>query len=84
MSTDLRNLSIEELRKIKSLNQQKLNKEYSEYKKKQNLIADIKKIKEIRGKIKKQFKPKSKTKTFDEYFLDCIKNKTIPPDTPSA
>ena len=27
--------------------------------------------------------PKPKTKTFDEYFQECIKNKSIPPDTPS-
>ena len=44
MSTDLRNLSVAELKKIKRDNQQKLKKEYSKYKKKQKLIADIKKI----------------------------------------
>ena len=44
MATDLRNLSIEELKKIKRLNQQKLKKEYSRYKKKQKSFADIKKI----------------------------------------
>ena len=51
------------------------------------MIADIKKIKKIREKIKPKPKPKpktkTKTKTFDEYFQECIKNKTIPPDTPS-
>ena len=41
MDTDLKNLSIGELKKIKRINQQKLKKEYSRYKKKQNLIADI-------------------------------------------
>ena len=45
MATDLKNISIAELKKIKRLNQQKLKKEYLRYKKKQKLIADIKKIK---------------------------------------
>ena len=26
---------------------------------------------------------KKKIKSFEEYFEECIKNKTIPPDTPS-
>ena len=43
MSTDLRNLSIAELKETKRLNQQKLKKEYSRYKNKQNLIADVNK-----------------------------------------
>ena len=34
MVNDLKNLSIKELKKIKRLNQQKLKKEYSRYKKK--------------------------------------------------
>ena len=82
---DLENLSIDELRKIKKHQKREFKKEYSEYKEKQKLIADIKKIKKLRGKIKKQLKTKTKpkTKTFDEYFQECIKNKTIPPDTPS-
>ena len=77
MSTNLTNLSIKELKKIKKINQQKLKKEYSQYNKKQKLIADIKKIRKMREKIK------PKPKTFDEYFQECIKNKKIPPDTPS-
>ena len=80
MSTDLRNLSIAELKKIKRDNQLKLKKEYSQYKKKQKLIADIKKIQKVREK----FKPKpTRSKSFDEYFQECICIKTIPPDTPS-
>ena len=81
MTTDLSNLSIAELKKIKKDNKQKLKKEY-----KQKLIDDIKKIQELRKKIKPKTKTKTKTKTiktFEEYFQDCIKNKTIPPDTPS-
>ena len=80
MSTDLRNLSVAELKKIKRDNQQKLKKEYSKYKKKQKLIDDIKKIQKVREKINP--KP-TKIKTFEDYFQECIKNKTIPPDTPS-
>ena len=85
MPTDLRNLSIAELKKIKRDNQQKLKKEYSKYKKKQKLLADIKKIQKVREKLKPKFKSKPKptrTKSFDEYFRECIKNKTIPQDTP--
>ena len=82
MATDLSNLSIRELEKIKKDNKQKLKEEY-----KQKLIDDIKKIQKARDKIKPKpkpkTKPKSKPKTFEEYFQDCIKNKTIPPDTPS-
>ena len=77
---DLSNLSIAELKKIKKDNKQKLQEEY-----KQKLINDIKKIQEKREKIKTKTKTKTKTKskTFEEYFQDCIKNKTIPDDTPS-
>ena len=51
MTTDLRNLSTAELKIFKTDNQQKLKKEYSKYKKKQKLIADIKKIKKSKRKI---------------------------------
>ena len=78
MTTDLSNLSIAELEKIKKDNKQKLKEEY-----KQKLIDDIKKIQKVRDKLKSKPKPKSKPKTFEEYFQDCIKNKTIPDDTPS-
>ena len=44
MTTNLNNISIAELKRIKRNNQQKLKKEYSQYKKKQKLIDDIKKI----------------------------------------
>ena len=71
---DLSKLSISELEKIKKDNKQKLKEEY-----KQKLIDDIKKIQKAREKIK----PKPKPKTFEEYFQECIKNKAIPPDTPS-
>ena len=86
MAADLNNLSISELKKIKKDNQQKLKKEYEELKKKQKLIEDIIKIQKTREKINKNQKPKSqpqfklkKIKSFDDYFRECIKNKTIPP-----
>ena len=83
MTTDLSNLSIAELKKIKKEEKHKLEEEY-----RQKLIDDIKKIRKVRYKIKPKSKPKpkpkpAKAKTFEEYFKDCIKNKTIPPDTPS-
>ena len=96
--TDLRNLSIVELRQTKRLNQQKLKKEYTIYKKKRTLVDDVKKIQKVREKINPNPKPKpDKIKTFEapvvsfeapavsfeDYFQECIKNKTIPPDTPS-
>ena len=82
MATDLTNLSISELKKIKKNIKKEIKADY-----KKKLIDDINKLQKVRDKIK--FKPKSKTKpkakfkTFEEYFQDCIKNKTIPPDTPS-
>ena len=76
MATDLTNLSISELKKIKKDNKQKLKEEY-----KQKLIDDINKIQKTREKIK--FKPKSKPISYEEYFQECIKNKTLPPDAPS-
>ena len=80
MATDLTNLSISELKKIKKDNKQKLKEEY-----KQRLIDDIKKIQKTREKIKSKpkQKPKPKSNSYKDYFQECIKNKTIPPDAPS-
>ena len=74
MATDLINLSISELKKIKK----NLKKEIKADKK-QKLIDDINKLQKARDK----FKPKPKAKSYEDYFQECIKNKTIPPDTPS-
>ena len=86
MAADLNNLSISELKKIKKDNQLKLKKEYEELKKKQKLIEEIIRIQKTREKIKTKPQPKSqpnppKIKTFEDYFQECIKNKTIPRDT---
>ena len=84
MPVDLNNLSISELKRIKTYQQQKLKKEFSQYKEKQKLIADIKKIEKYRKKIQPKSKPtKPRVKSFDEYFQECIKNRTIPLDTRS-
>ena len=93
MAESLTNLSIEELENMKKKLKQVLNTKYSEYKKKQKLIADVLKLNNAIEKLnpnnkhnnKPNNKPanKPKTKTFEEYFQECIRNKTIPPDTPS-
>ena len=75
MEADLNNLSISELKKIKKEEKKKIQKEYQK-----KLIKDIKKIQKAREKINKSQKPK--IKTFEEYFQECIENKTIPSDTP--
>ena len=75
---DLSKLSIAELKQIKKDSKQKLKEEY-----KQKLIDDINKLQKARDKIKSSSKSKPKPKSFEEYFQECIKNKTIPPDTPS-
>ena len=76
MATDLTNLSISELKKIKKDIKKEIKADY-----KKKLIDDINKLQKVRDKIKP--KPKPKPKSFEEYFQDCIKNKTIPSDTPS-
>ena len=83
MSADLINLSKSEIKRIKRDRPKVLEKKYSEYKKKQKLIDDIKKINKAIETLTPQHKPKpTKIKTFEDYFQECIKNKTIPPDTP--
>ena len=89
-SVNLENLSQDELNKIlKEMYEKnrKLKKEKSI-----NLIKKLQKQNEKLSQVKSKsksipkpkFKPKSKQKikTFNEYFQECIKNKTIPKDTP--
>ena len=68
MSTDLRNLSISELKRIKRHLQKKIKEDYN---KKQKLIADINKLEKLREK--NNLKPK--TKTFDDYFRNVLRIK---------
>ena len=79
-SENLNNLSQEELNKI-------LKEEYkkNEKLKKERTIQLMKKLQKQNEKLKQSKTktiPKQKIKTFDEYFQECIKNKTIPKDTP--
>ena len=95
-SVNLNNLSIEELKKLVKVKNEEVKKLEQE-KEKEKLILAYKKLQkkeekltqeknEIKQKSKSKPKPKSipkqKIKTFDEYFQECIKNKTIPKDTP--
>ena len=66
-SVDLNNLSLKELQKL-------VKKEYNENKK-------FKKDKKQNDELKQE-KPKTQTKSFDDYFQECIKNQTITKDTP--
>ena len=86
-SADLNNLSIQKLKKL-------IEKEYNENKKlrrdkKEKLIQvykklqkQNKKLRQEKQRVKSKPKPKQKIKTFDEHFQECIKNKSIPKDTP--
>ena len=92
-------LEYDELKLIEEYERQRLNKNYKEYDKKQQLIKNIKKIQRINEKLEKNIplkesekpkrlrkekkKKKKKIRSFEEYFQECIKNKKIPPDTPS-
>ena len=87
---DLSKLSIEELKKIDKRENKVFKKDVEEYRnrEKQKLIDKIlgrrkqqKKIKKVLDKTETKTKPK-KTKSFEEYFQECIKNKSIPKDTP--
>ena len=97
-SVNLNNLSIEELKKlvkekneeVKKLEQEKEKEKlilaYKKLEKKEEKLRQDNR--ESKSKLKPKSKPKPKTKskqkikTFDEYFQECIKNKTIPKDTP--
>ena len=92
-SVNLNNLSIQELKKLvkyKNEEAKKLEQEKEKeklilaYKKLQNKEEKLTREKKQKSKSKPKFKPKSKQKitTFNEYFQECIKNKTIPKDTP--
>ena len=67
-----------------------VNEEYNQNKKlrqekKVELIQVYKKVQKQNEKLRQEKskpKPKQKVKTFAEYFQECIKNKSIPKDTP--
>ena len=64
--------------KIKKLRQDKKKEKLIEVYKK--LHKQNKKLRQEKQQLKS--KPKQKIKTFDDYFQECIKNKSIPKDTP--
>ena len=79
-SVNLKSLSQDELNKILKEEYEKNNKL-----KKERSIFLIKKLQKQNEKlyqVKSKSKSKQQIKTFNEYFLECIKNKTIPKDTP--
>ena len=87
-SANLNSLSIKDLRKLvkDAYNE---NKKLRQDKNKEKLIQVYKKLQKQNEKlrqekqqVKSKPKPKQKIKTFDEYFQECIKNKSIPKDTP--
>ena len=92
-SANLNNLSIKDLRKLvkeeynenKKLRHDKKEKLIQVYKKIQNQNKKLRQEKtkpKPKPKPKTKPKPKQKIKTFDDYFRECIKNKSIPKDTP--
>ena len=93
-SEDLNNLSIQELKKlvkdkneeVKKLEQEKEKKKlilaYKKLQKKDEKLTQEKKEINQKSKSKSKSKSKQKEKSYNEYFQECIKNKTIPKDTP--
>ena len=83
MAKDLKKLSLDQIRKIVKKEEKALKKEYSEWEEKKKLIERYKKIRKARQKVRGKITvKKSKPKTFQEYFDECIKNRKIPEDTP--
>ena len=87
-SVDLKNLSMKELQKLvkKECKENKKLRENNEKDKLievyQKLVKQNNKLKQEKPKIKSKPNIKPKTKSFDDYFRECIKNQTIPKDTP--
>ena len=83
MANNLKQLSLDQIRKIVKKEEKALKKEYSEWEEKKKLIERYKKIRKARQKVRGKITvKKSKPKTFQEYFDECIKNRKIPEDTP--
>ena len=85
-SANLKNLSIKDLKNLVS-EEYKQNKKLRQEKKKEKLIEVYKKLQKQNEKLRQEKskpkpKPKQKIKTFHDFFQECIKNKSIPKDTP--
>ena len=86
-SADLKNLSVKDLKKLVK-DEYNENKKLRQDKKKEKLCQVYKKLQKQNKKLRQEkeqvkSKPKQKRKTFDEYFKECMKNKSIPKDTPN-
>ena len=88
----LKKLVKEKNEEVKKLEQEKEKEKlilaYKKLQKKEEKLTqkknEIKPKSKLKPKFKRKYKPipKQTIKTFDEYFQECIKNKTIPKDTP--
>ena len=77
-------LPLVKLKELISKEKEQIRKDYKVYLKKRKLVQKYKKLQEVRRKIKQgKIIKKSPPKTFEDYFDEYIKNKKIPPDTPS-
>ena len=88
-------MSLDQIKHILEQEKKELKKDYNELEERKRLIKEYKRIQKARNKIRKGIdikkeyrekrrkKEKSRVKSFEEYFQECIKNRTIPPDTPS-
>ena len=88
---DLKHMTLDQVRKVVKKEEKLLKKELADLNEKNKLIDKYKKIIKARQKVGKKLKskitvkktkPKPKTKSFQEYFDECIKNRKIPEDTP--
>ena len=84
MATDLKHMTLDQIKKIVKKEEKALKKEYSELAEKKKLIERYKKIRKARQKVRGKIiiKKKPTPKSFQEYFDECIKNRKIPEDTP--
>ena len=95
---EFQNLSLDEIRHIIQQEREELKKDYNELEERRKLIKQYQRLQKAREKVRKGInivkerkkktsvkKPSvsKKIKSFEEYFEECIKNKQIPPDTPS-
>ena len=96
---EYKSLSLDQLRYILNQKKKTIKKSYKELSEKEKLIRDIRRLDKLNAEVKqgvdikkkymkkkapvKTTGPSKKIKSFEEYFEECIKNKQIPPDTPS-
>ena len=86
---------LDQIKHLLEQEKKELKKDYNELEERKRLIKEYQRIQKARKKIRKGIdikkeyrekrkkKEKKKVKSFEEYFEECIKNRQIPPDTPS-